>query len=66
MITNIAESINNMSALNVALLAFIPTISGVAAQIATYLPPPTKPGNYANVYKVVNWLGRNVGHAENK
>jgi hypothetical protein len=43
------------------------TAIGVAAATAPYLPPPALPasGWYPLVYDVVNWLGRNVGHATN-
>jgi hypothetical protein len=43
------------------------TAIGVAAATAPYLPPPALPasGWYPLIYGVVNWLGRNVGHATN-
>jgi len=41
-------------------------LCGVCAAIATVLPPPSAAsGAYSLVYKVVNVLAANVGHAKN-
>lgn len=66
MIDNITDTINSMSALNVALTLFIPSLMGLAAAIAKYLPPPEAPGFAAKVHRAINWLGQNSGYAENK
>lgn len=69
MIQVITTTLNDLSAFNAALLGFalsLSSLSGVAAHIAVYLPPPTKPGWYETLHGIVNWAGRNVGRAENK
>lgn len=69
MIESITNALNSLSSFNTALLGFVvslSSLSGVAAHIAVYLPPPSKPGFYEHIHGFINWAGRNVGHAENK
>jgi hypothetical protein len=45
---------------------YVAAICGVCAAVATVLPPPSAAsGAYSLVYKVVNVLAANVGHAKN-
>ena len=57
-----------------ALVALIPAqyvgyvfaVGGVAAAVATVMPKPAATtGAYATVYKIVNFVGLNFGHAKN-
>lgn len=66
MIDTITSTLNQFTGLNVALAMFLPSLFGIAAQFAAMMPPPENPGVYAAIHKVVNVLGRNVKHAENK
>jgi hypothetical protein len=69
MIEVITTTLNNLSALNAAILGFVSSVlalSGVAANIAVFLPPPSKPDWYETLHGFINWAGRNVGRAENK
>lgn len=56
------------TALMVVIPSFIAALTGLCATIAAYLPPPAQNATHAYMvtYRVINWLGRNVGHAENK
>lgn len=42
-------------------------IMGVCAAVSALLPAPTEDSNvvYKAVYKVLNWLGANIGKAKN-
>ena len=56
------------TAVMLAIPSFLAALTGLCATIAAYLPPPANNATHAYVttYRVINWLGRNVGHAENK
>ena len=43
----------------------VPVAVSVCAAMATFLPPPAKPGGYAIVYAMINGIGLNFGRAKN-
>lgn len=48
-------------------LPYIAAFGLICAAVATILPPPknTSGGAYALVYRAVNYIGLNIGHARN-
>ena len=61
------ETINLLITLFQSVVALLSTI-GAAAEVASRFPKPNDddPEWLKSAYKVVNYLGRNVKHAENK
>lgn len=46
--------------------AYVFAVGGIAAAVATVLPKPVATtGAYPAVYKIVNFVGLNFGHAKN-
>lgn len=61
------ETVNLLITLFQSVVALLSTI-GAAAEVASRFPKPNDgdPEWLKSAYKVVNYLGRNVKHAENK
>jgi hypothetical protein len=66
--TNALTAITALFQALVGLITVSLSIMGLAAEVASRLPPPDEDSseNYVKLYKIANRLGRNVKHAENK
>lgn len=46
-------------------LPYIMALGLICAAASTVMPPPTGSGWYVGLYKIVNFIGMNFGHARN-
>lgn len=46
-------------------LPYIVALGAICAALSTVLPPPKGSGVYATVYRAINLIGLNIGHASN-
>jgi hypothetical protein len=48
-------------------LPYVIAFGTICSAIATLLPPPLAGGSpiYATIYRLVNWMALNIGHARN-
>lgn len=66
MIDSATETVNSLTQFNAAVLAYIPSVIGIAAIVARFFPPQEGDGFASKAHKFINWLAQNSGHAENK
>lgn len=66
MIDTITNTLNALTNMNVAIVSYIPSVVGLAAIVARFLPPQDGDGFAAKAHKWINWLAQNSGYAENK
>lgn len=62
----VGEFTTAITALSAKIAAAVAAIIGVASVIAKYLPKPEDGTKMAKVYKYINMMAQNSGHAENK
>ena len=66
MIESITSTVTQLNSLFASLTLFVPTVIGLFAVISAAFPKPREGSPLEKIYRVVNWLGFNFGHAKNQ
>lgn len=66
MLEQLTADINSVSAFNVAVAMFVPTVSGLCSALASILPKPGQESIKSKAHKLINLLAFNFGQAKNK